>query len=243
MSANETWVPSRDPGGGTTHLDTQRSVVPETGKDGSRLRPTMTCSPSPSRSQAALPTGSASVEQVALAAARELLAGQGVKGLTIEAVAATTGIAKTTLYRRWRSKQDLALAVVLDMARTAIAAPTGGDVRSALIGYLTTATTILRETLMGKVMRGLSSDLATDPALADAFHREVIALRQGHLEQLVRRGVASRQLRPDVDVALLQDLLFGPVYYRLLYTGAPLSDELAADVVDAILPSIRRAAR
>ncbi len=167
-----------------------------------------------------------------------MLAAEGVKGLTIEAVAARTGIAKTTLYRRWRSKRELALAVVLDMASAAIAAPPEADVRAALTGYVSAATTILRTTLMGRVMQGLASDLATDPELATAFRAEVVALRQGHLEQLVARGIATGQLRAGVDVALLQDLLFGPVYYRLLFSGAPLDDDLAASIVDAVLPAI-----
>lgn len=166
------------------------------------------------------------------------MADSGVKGLTIEGVSARTGIAKTTLYRRWRSKEDLALAVVLDMARTAIAAPTHDDIREALVGYLDAATTILRTTLMGRVMQGLASDLATDPDMAGAFRAEVGALREAHLTELVQRGVGKGQLRPGVDVVLLQDLLFGPLYYRLLFSGSPLERDLAQRIVDSILPSI-----
>ena len=162
----------------------------------------------------------------------------GVKGLTMEGVAARTGIGKPTLYRRWRSKEDLALAVVLDMARTAIAAPAGADVREALVSYLGAAIDILRSTLMGQVMQGLTSDLATDPQMAVAFRGEVIALRGSHLEELVQRGVEAGQLRPGVNVALVQDLLFGPVYHRLLYSGEPLEDDLAERIVNAVLASL-----
>ncbi|MFZ2012695.1 MAG: TetR/AcrR family transcriptional regulator [Nocardioides sp.] len=178
------------------------------------------------------------IEQAALDAARQLLADAGVKGLTIEGVSARTGIAKTTLYRRWRSKEDLALAVVLDMARTAVAAPVHDDIRQALISYLAAATTILRTTLMGRVMQGLASDLATDPDMANAFRTEVVTLRHTRLTELVRRGVDTGQLRTDVDVAILQDLLFGPIYYRLLFSGTPLEEDLAERIVDAVLPSI-----
>src|SRR5690242_13323012 len=76
------------------------------------------------------------IEKAALTAAVDLLASGGVKSLTIEGVAARTGIAKTTLYRRWRSKEDLALAVVLEMAHLAASAPAGEDVRTGLVGYL-----------------------------------------------------------------------------------------------------------
>ncbi|HEY6932042.1 MAG TPA: TetR/AcrR family transcriptional regulator [Marmoricola sp.] len=178
------------------------------------------------------------VESAALSASLEQLAVGGVKGLTIEGVAARTGIAKTTLYRRWRSKEDLALAVLLDMARMATSAPAGPDVRAGLVGYLQAVVTILRDTLMGQVMQGLASDLATDPEMARAFREEVVALRQEHLASLIRHGVDDGQLRGDVDLALLQELLFGPVYYRLLFSGQPLEDDLAERIVDAVLPAI-----
>lgn len=177
------------------------------------------------------------VEKAALSAALEQLAAGGVKGLTIEGVAARTGIAKTTLYRRWRSKEDLALAVLLEMAQMATSAPTGDDIRAGLVSYLNAVITILRDSLLGRVMQGLASDLATDPEMADAFRREVIALRQRHLAERVQQGVATGQLRPDVDLALMQELLFGPVYYRLLLSGEPLSEDLAERVVDAVLPA------
>jgi hypothetical protein len=98
--------------------------------------------------------------------------------------------------------------------------------------------TILRDTLMGRVMQGLASDLATDPEMARAFREEVVALRQEHLASLIRHGVDDGQLRGDVDLVLLQELLFGPVYYRLLFSGQPLEDDLAERIVDSVLPAI-----
>jgi AcrR family transcriptional regulator len=178
------------------------------------------------------------VESAALDAAREVLATKGVKRLTIEGVSARTGIAKTTLYRRWRSKEDLALAVMLEMARTATSASAGPNLRSALVGYVGAAIAILRTTPMGRVMQGLASDLATDPVLATRFRDEVVMLRQRHLADLLTRAMAEQQLRPDLDPELLQDLLFGPVYYRLLFSGRPLDDALAEQIVDAVLPTI-----
>lgn len=178
------------------------------------------------------------VESVALSAALEQLAVGGVKGLTIEGVAARTGIAKTTLYRRWRSKEDLALAVLLDMAQMATSAPAGPDVRAGLVGYLNAVITILRDTLMGPVMQGLASDLATDPEMAKAFRAEVIAFRQAHLARVIQHGVEEGELRSDIDLALLQELLFGPVYYRLLFSGQPLNKDLAHHIVDSVLPSL-----
>jgi len=59
---------------------------------------------------------------------------------------------------------------------------------------------VLSGTLMGSVMRGLASDLATDPDLGDAFRHEVIALRRGLLGEIVEAAVDHGELRPDVDL-------------------------------------------
>ncbi|HEY5181521.1 MAG TPA: TetR/AcrR family transcriptional regulator [Dermatophilaceae bacterium] len=174
---------------------------------------------------------------VVLAAARLMLADGGVRGLTIEGVAARTGIAKTTIYRRYRSKQELALAVVRQMTTEVVAVDQGGNTRERLIVVLDRAITLLRTTVMGKVMQGLVSDIATDPELATAFRREVVALRLARIRQIVQDGAAAGELKPETDADLLHELLFGPVYHRLLLTGGELNTALAERIVDSVLPA------
>ena len=174
-----------------------------------------------------------------LTTAREILAESGVDGLTIEGVAARSGIAKTTIYRRYRSKQDLALGVVLAMTEEVVATETPGDTRTHLVGLLNTAVSLLRDTSMGRVMRGLASHIATDPALSAAYHEHVLALRVRRLAEIVQFGIERGELRADTDPAWLHELLFGPIYYRLLLSGRALDAALAERVVDAVLPSLR----
>jgi AcrR family transcriptional regulator len=181
-------------------------------------------------------------EQAILDATRELLAEGGVHRLTVEGVAARSGVAKTTIYRRWRSKDELALAVLFDMVEQVVSQPDLGDTRAELVGLLHRAVDILRSTLMGRVMKGLVSDLATDPELARTFRERVVAFRVSELRRLVERGIERGELRPDTDVELLHELLFGPVYYRLLLSGGALDDRLAERIVDAVYPSVARTA-
>jgi len=178
----------------------------------------------------------AETEAKIFAATRELLIAHGVQGLTVEGVAARSGVAKTTIYRRYRSKHDLALAVVLHMVRQVVAVPDLGDTRAELIAFVNGAVTVLGSTLMGRVMQGLVSDLATDAELAGAFQAQVVAARLAEVGRLLEIGVQRGQVRPDVNVELAHELLFGPVYYRLLLSGRPLDDGLAERVVDAVMP-------
>jgi AcrR family transcriptional regulator len=180
-------------------------------------------------------TRSARSDKAILDATRELLADGGVRDLTVEGVAARAGVAKTTIYRRWRGKHELALAVLIDMVEHVVATPDLGDTRAELVSFVDAAVTILGSTVMGRVMQGLVSDLASDPGLATAFQDRVVAMRIAEADRLLARGIERGDLRADTDVELAHELLFGPVYYRLLLSGAPLDAGLAGRVVDAVI--------
>jgi AcrR family transcriptional regulator len=181
----------------------------------------------------------ARAERAILAATAELIAEGGVQALTVERVAARSGVAKTTIYRRWRGKRDLALAVLLDVIESAgeVTADVG-DTRRELVAFVNAVITVLDTTLMGRVMQGLVPDLATDPALASAFRERVVARRVADARLVIERGKARGDLRRDVDAELAHELLFGPVYYRLMISGAPLDEHLAERIVEAVWPAL-----
>jgi AcrR family transcriptional regulator len=174
-------------------------------------------------------------ESAILAATRELLAEGGVHGLTVEGVAARSGVAKTTIYRRFRGKRELALAVLIDMVETVAAVPDLGDTRRELIAFVEATIHVLGSTMMGRVMQGLVSDLANDPQLAAEFRARVVELRVAEVRRMVERGIERGDLRPDIDVGIAHELLFGPVYYRLLLSAAPLEKRLAPLLVAAVM--------
>jgi AcrR family transcriptional regulator len=178
---------------------------------------------------------SARAEREILQAALELLAEGGVGRLTVEGVAARAGVAKTTVYRRYRSKYDLGLAVLIDLVDEMGAVPDVGDARRELLVFVEGAVRVLSGTLMGRIMQGLVSDLAADPGLAKAFRAGAVARRQRALAEILARAVARGDLRSDTDPELAYELLLGPVYYRLMLSGRPLDPGLPERVVSAVL--------
>lgn len=186
------------------------------------------------------PSRSERTNRAILDATRELLAVDGVGGLTVEGVAARSGVAKTTIYRRWKGKDELALAVLIDMVETVPPTPDLGDTRAELRAFVEAVVEILRGTLMGRVMQGIVSDLATNLELGGAFRERVVAVRLAEVRRLLERGVARGDLRPGADAGLANELLFGPVYYRLLLSGEPLDAGLPARVVDATMAALAR---
>jgi AcrR family transcriptional regulator len=137
-----------------------------------------------------------------LDAARELLIETGVQSLTIEGVAARAGVAKTTIYRRWRSRDDLAFAVLLELVEL-LSVPDLGDTRSELVYLVDSVVRVLDSTLIGGVMQGLVPDLASNPERRSAFREQVVGARVVELRRVVERGVARGDLRPDADVDLM----------------------------------------
>ncbi len=179
-------------------------------------------------------------EEAILEATREILAKEGVQGLTIEGVAARSGVAKTTIYRRWRSKHELALAVLIAMVEQQVQSSHDlGDTRAELIAFVNRAIKILNSTLMGRVMPGLVSDFAADPELAKAFRERVVTRRVGELNRILERAIDRGSIRRDADIEIANELLFGPVYYRLFLSGKPLNKDFAERAVNAFMAYAR----
>jgi hypothetical protein len=121
------------------------------------------------------------------------------------------------------------------MVEQVVQLPELGDTRAELLAFVNAAVDVLGSTLMGRVMQGLVSDLATDPELMTAFRERVVSVRDAEVERLVQRGIARGDLRANTDPETAHDLLIGPVYYRLLLTGQPLDRLFAQRTVDAVL--------
>jgi AcrR family transcriptional regulator len=172
-----------------------------------------------------------------LDATRELLGEDGdVGSLTVEAVAARSGVAKTTIYRRWRDKWELALdAVMIDMLAGFTNPVDVGDTRKELITFVNSVVKIWSTRPYGPAMQGLVSEIATQPELAREYREQVVEPRRDQLAPVIERGIQRGDLRPDTDVRLVHELLVGPIFYRLLLSGGPLDRKLGTKLVDAIL--------
>jgi AcrR family transcriptional regulator len=176
-------------------------------------------------------------KQAILGATRELLEeGVDVGSLTVEAVAARSGVAKTTIYRRWRDKWELALdAVMIDMLPGFAEPVDVGDTRNELITFVDAARKNLSTAPSAPAMRGLASQIATDPELGRVYREQVVEPRREQLRPVIERGIARGDLRPDTDVRLVHELMVGPIFYRLLFSGGPIDRKLSSRIADAIL--------
>ena len=184
-------------------------------------------------------------KQAILDATRELLADEGdVGSLTVEAVAARSGVAKTTIYRRWRDKWELALdAVMIDMLPHFANPADVGDTRRELITFVDSVTKLWASPPYGPAMQALISQIATEPELARVYREQVVEPRREQLRPVIERGIARGDLRLGTDLRLVHELLVGPILYRLLLSGPPLNRKLTTSLVDAVLDSFSPAVK
>lgn len=171
-----------------------------------------------------------------LEAAIDLMAEDGYEGLTMEGVAARAGVGKTTVYRRWASKEALVRATVQAFVSW-IPIPDTGSVREDLLALERQAVSVYRGR-PGRLMPALVSAMARSSALADAIRDDFLRSRRAALRTVLRKGQARGELRADADLELALDFLGGPLFYRLLVTGGPLDDGLAEGVVDVMLHGV-----
>ncbi len=170
-------------------------------------------------------------------AALELLAARGARGLTVEAVAARAGVAKTTIYRRWSGRAELLTAAVRGLARP-VARPVGDDVATDLITLVDGAAEVLRGDGAGLIAVVVAEALR-DAELATVVRQELLGPRRKALVGVVRRAVADGSLKPGTQPDLVADLLLAPVYYRAVVVGEDVGADVVADLVHTVLGDAR----
>src|SRR3954451_3371481 len=178
---------------------------------------------------------SATADRAILDAARALLCERRPREVSMEAIAERAGVGKATLYRRWKSREELALALLEDVSTGALPVADMGDTRAELVALIRQTITALTESVMGPVVQGLASELIGDPDLRAAMQERVIAVRRQVVREVLDRAVARGDVRADLDVTIGAELLVGPVYYRLMISGEPLEEGLAERIVDTLL--------
>ncbi|WP_433679129.1 TetR/AcrR family transcriptional regulator C-terminal ligand-binding domain-containing protein [Nocardia sp. CA-119907] len=171
--------------------------------------------------------------QAALSAVQELLAEEGWTGVTHVAVAARSGIGRTTLYRHWPDVASLihdAIVQRIGQVRTART----GDLRADLISELNGLRRLLHDPASERTMRAVLERAPFDPAFAslkETLYRSGSAGFRAILEAATRSG----ELQPDTDIAMAIDQLAGPLIYRRLFVGLDIEEKYAEAIVDSVL--------
>jgi AcrR family transcriptional regulator len=173
---------------------------------------------------------------VVLESTLDLLVERGYDGLAIEAVAEHAGVAKTTIYRHWPTKELLvsqAVACLKDPPEV----PDSGDLRDDLRTLMRGLAAGLRRGRWSKVLPIVVDAAERHPELR-RLHREFVRERQNPSRTVLSRAIERGELPRDADVELGVAMLAGPLFYRRLINQASLGPAFVDQVVDGTLAAL-----
>jgi AcrR family transcriptional regulator len=170
-----------------------------------------------------------------LKSAYQILREGGFAGFTVEGVAARAGAGKATIYRWWQTKGKLAIeAFLLAVAPQLDAAPETGNALADLRAHVHKAAAIYRGRA-GQLLRELIALGQEDAETSRVLRTEFVAPRYRKAIGLLERARAAGELAPGVDIEVLADALWGPIFHRLLVSRMPIDRAYVERLLDLVL--------
>ncbi|MDJ0924714.1 MAG: TetR/AcrR family transcriptional regulator [Acidimicrobiia bacterium] len=173
-----------------------------------------------------------------LEATAELLVQRGFANTSIEGVAAASGVAKSTIYRHWPSREQLCI----DAYRSVVQpqeTPNTGVTRDDLVTLLTRLTAGLGNSPWARILPSLIDAAERDGEVA-AFHRELTRHRRVPMRTVLELGQQRGDIPVDVDLDYVIDLLSAPLFYRRFIYHADNDRKLVEQIVDDVLAGLSR---
>jgi AcrR family transcriptional regulator len=175
------------------------------------------------------------MRRAVLAATVDLLSAEGLRGATVGAVARAAGVHETSVYRRWKTRENLILDALTTELDTTLPIPDSGDVREDLTRFFLVLVRLL-DSAQGRALLRLSVE--RDDMLDDCrtgYWRD----RLERAAVMVRRGVERGELAEGTDAGLVVEAISGPLFTRVLLSGAPLDETLVRGLVGLTLDGVR----
>lgn len=162
-----------------------------------------------------------------------------VRKLSIERIAREAGVSKTTIYRWWSSKAEVVLDTILDnhLARTPVRADL--PALDSLREHLASLATVYAD-WEGRLMAQLIAECQSDPEAMTMFHDRFFQPRSHTAIAIVERAVEEGALRSDIDVETVTEMLYAPLYFRLLLHVGGIDRSFTDAILDSVLSGITR---
>ncbi|MFE9018434.1 TetR/AcrR family transcriptional regulator [Streptomyces sp. NPDC007808] len=159
--------------------------------------------------------------------------------LSIERIARTAGVGKATIYRRWSGKEELFVDVVRAAEPPDPELP-GTSMRDDLVVLMEQLRRRGLMTRSSALLHNVIAQMKSSPRIWDAYHAAVVEPRRRNQHAILRRGQENGELRTDIDVDVMNDMIFGPMLVRaVMRPEADLPEGLSEQMVDAVLEGLR----
>jgi len=176
-------------------------------------------------------------DRAILDAALSLFAESGPEGLCMEKVAARAGVGKATLYRRWHNKEDLLLDAMAAL-KAPLPEPAGESVRGDLVELLSVLCQDAADPRRAREFALLLGEGARYPRLMARYVETVVEPRREVIRSVLRRGVATGELRAGIDIDAALFMLIGAVLARGKFDPESIPPGYAQRIVDELLAGL-----
>lgn len=173
-----------------------------------------------------------------LDAAGELLIEHGLAAVSMDTVAARAGVSKATIYRWWPTKEMLAMDALYHDWSGVPAPRDTGSLRGDLGELFRPWVREVARRPYGRVIAALLTQAQADPRFAEEYRARFVEPRRDQAREIFARATDRGEIRTGTNVEVALDMLYGPVYHRLLYGHAPLNDGFVRDLIDTVLSGI-----
>jgi AcrR family transcriptional regulator len=174
-----------------------------------------------------------------LKAAYQILRESGFAGFTVEGVAARAGAGKATIYRWWQTKGTLAIeAFLVAIAPRMDSIPLTDSAIADLRRQVHVAAMLYRGRV-GQLVRELIALGQEDSETSRALRSDFVEPRRQAALGALRRAQATGEIGPDIDIEVLSDALWGPIFHRLLVSRMPLDRGYIDKLLDLVLGGAR----
>ncbi|WP_273735188.1 TetR/AcrR family transcriptional regulator [Mycolicibacterium septicum] len=184
------------------------------------------------------PTGAAVLQSRVTGAITEAVLAEwtekGYARMSMEAVARRAGVGKSALYRRWESKQQMALAVLDELHVAAVVVPDTGSLEGDLHGLMTAMQTWLDYPRIVPIMADLVAETTRDPELSHAVETLARAPYRAQAYEIFDRAHARGELHADVDREVVVELIASIVFWRNIVRGEPTTEEYRRNAITTI---------
>ena len=174
------------------------------------------------------------------AAILRLLAEVGYGALTMDAVAAAAGVGKATIYRRWRTKEDLVVDTISDLHRGEALPPDTGSLEGDLRALLHSLVAVITSET-GSATLSLLSTVPHHPALANAFRNGPLAVWRDSFAHVWARAEQRGEVRTGLAGSTLAETTTALLVQRWLLTGRPVDNAYADEVLETVVLPLMRA--
>lgn len=169
-------------------------------------------------------------KKLILSTAYQMLLEIGFKAVTVDGIALKSGVSKATIYKWWPNKAAVVLDGFFDASEMLLQIPDTGSAKEDIFIQVNNLAAFFTSS-KGKIVTELIAEGQFDSNIASEYQKRYFQPRRLITRQILERGIQRNQVKKDIDIQLLIDIIYAPIFYRLMITG----DKIDKGYIDMVL--------